>query len=371
MPSAPRHRPARLFLLLIALLVTIAAPVFCREPWPMKTRPLVGAQFHDFQNYSKVPYLHGGADLRAPAGTPVYTPVSGTVTLSSYRIDASRSPLRFAYIRSPFRPEKEYTSKYIEACISTSDGTVWYFRHLDAASIPQAVISKAGRGIPVEAGERLGTIVGWSESVLPPTEKYDHIHLEILASDGTYLNPISLLELPPDRDAPVIQGIWAVPNEGSTAFDWPEHRPVVSGDIDIVIGITDTVTGSAYRHSPYLVRAGLRRENGSETAVLLPMADVFRFDTLPIHGDRTQLATVIYRESVRTAAGEILANGSGGPRYFLMTLTNGNPVLGYRPEYSLRTRDLADGVYILDVEASDLTGNTARRSFEFLVRNSR
>ncbi|HEY9069431.1 MAG TPA: M23 family metallopeptidase [Candidatus Ozemobacteraceae bacterium] len=373
-PSVPRRAPrpalAQLFSLLFCLILTATTPCFCREAWPMRVPPVIGAQFHDFQNYSKVPYLHGGTDLRAPAGTPVFTPVAGTVTLSSYRIEASRSPLRFAYVRTPFRPGRENTSKYIEASITTTDGTVWYFRHLDAASIPAGVIDKAGRGIPLEAGEQLGTVVAWSEAVLPVTDKYDHVHLEIVGPDGMYRNPACLLESVPDRDTPVIHEIWAVPNEETTAFDGPDSRPVVSGDIDFVIGVTDTITGSPYRHSPYLVRAGLRRLNDTGT-ILIPMADVYRFDTLPIRGDRTQLATVIYRESVKTASGETLANGSGGPRYFLMTLTNGNPALGYKPEYSLRTRDLPDGAYALDVEVADLAGNTARKTFEFLIRNGR
>jgi len=365
----PEKRVSDLFITVFTILFCTLVPhgVECRESWPIRGPILVGAQFHDFQNYSKVPYLHGGLDMRAPAGSVVYTPVSGRVAISSYRIEASRIPLKFAYVRSAFRPGSDLTSKYIEVSINTADGTNWCFRHLDPGSIPYHLLAKAGSGKPVVAGDTIGNIVPWTEAVLPVTEKFDHIHLEIIASDGSYLNPAELLQKVPDTQPPVIHGIWAVPNEETTSCT-PRNRPDLRGDIDFVMAVTDSISASRYLYSPYLVRAGMRSITGSST-VVIPMADVFRFDKLPIRGDRTQLATVIYKEKIKTPAGSIESNGSGGPRFFLMNLTNGNPSLGYKSEYALRTSDLPDGAYALDVEVSDIGGNTASQTLEFTINN--
>lgn len=341
-----------------------------RAGWPFHAPIRVGAQFHDYQNYGKVPYLHGGLDVRAPAGTVVYSPISGTVTISSYRIEASRNPLRFAYVRSPFNPPNDLSSKYIEVSIVTQDGTNWCLRHLDPASIPYHLLAKAKSGTAIVAGDSVGNVVSWSENVLPVAEKYDHIHLEVIASDGSYLNPAGLLEAVPDNQPPTIHGIWAVPNEETLAFTGPEGKPEVFGDVDFVLAVTDSLPGGGYLYSPYRVRASVRRID-EPAATVIPASDVFKFDRLPIKGDRTQLATVVYKERLKTPTGVIESNGNGGPRFFLMNLTNGNPTLGYKPEYALRTSALPDGRYALDVEASDIAGNTASGTLEFSVRNSR
>lgn len=356
-----------IFLLLFFLIPNLAA---CQNAWPVRGFVRVGAQFHDFQNYGKVPYLHGGLDVRAPAGTVVYSPVSGKVTISSYRIDASRTPLRFAYVRSPFTPSGDLSSKYIEVSIVTKDGTNWCFRHLDPSSIPYHLLSKAESGTDVVAGDSIGNIVPWTEAVLPVTEKYDHIHLEVIASDGSYLNPLPFLAPVPDTQPPTIHGIWAVPNEETVAFGGSNGNSEVFGDIDFVMAVTDSLPGGGYLYSPYRIRASVRRLD-APAGIIIPFSDVFKFDRLPIRGDRTQLATVIYKERMKTAMGVIESNGNGGPRFFLMNLTNGNPALGYKPEYALRTSDLANGRYALDVEASDIGGNTASATLEFSVMNRR
>ncbi|HOT27749.1 MAG TPA: hypothetical protein PLU72_06145 [Candidatus Ozemobacteraceae bacterium] len=357
-------------LIYIVLLFIFPGMAASQNAWPVRGPVRIGAQFHDFQNYGKVPYLHGGLDVRAPAGTVVYTPVSGRVTISSYRIEASRVPLRFAYIRSPFTPSSDLSSKYIEVSIVTKDGTNWCFRHLDPGSIPYHLLSKAQSGADVVAGDSIGNVVPWTEPVLPVTEKYDHIHLEVIASDGSYLNPVPLLEPVPDTQAPTIHGIWAVPNEETVAFAGANGNLEVFGDIDFVLAVTDSLPGGGYLYSPYRVRASIRRLE-APAGIVIPFSDVFKFDRLPIRGDRTQLGTVIYKERLKTPMGVLESNGAGGPRFFLMNLTNGNPALGYKPEYALRTSDLADGRYALDVEASDIAGNTASATLGFTVRNRR
>lgn len=381
--SSPRRWPGLcLFALLILPLVigpnlraaTAEASFVQLTPrleWPVRGPFLIGAQFHDFQNYSNVPYLHGGIDLRAPAGTVIFTPVAGPVTVSSYQIDAGRSPLRFQYRRWPFNPRSGGDTRYVEVAVTDAWGNTWMFRHLDAASIPGEVLRRSRTGEPVATGTPLGTIVAWHQPVLPEPATYHHCHLEVVASDGTYLNPALFLAPLFDNLPPQVHGAWLVRNEEERAFPpGPEGRPVVDGDIDLVAAITDEMPGSRYQHSPFRVRTRLLAiPPASEPRELLPWLEVLRFDRLPVIGDRTQLATVIYKERVRAGEQVIASNGEMGPRSFLLTLTNGDRQRGYAARYALPTRALRDGRYRYEIEAADLAGNVASAALEFEVRN--
>ncbi|NLI75569.1 MAG: hypothetical protein GX442_03900 [Candidatus Riflebacteria bacterium] len=338
-------------------------------PWPVHGPFAIGAHFHDFQNYSGVPYFHGGTDVRTQAGSVVYTPVAGRVTVSKYRIDAARVPLHFQYQRWPFADRADTDARYVEAAVTDDQGRTWMFRHLDGKSIPSDLLRRSRAGEPIPAGEPLGTIVAWHQPVLPETATYHHLHLEVLASDGTYLNPARLMAPLPDTDPPVIHGIWFVRNEEETTFPATDGRPRVSGDVDVVAAITDRMPNSRYILSPYLVRTRLMALSGSDAREILPWTEVVRFDRLPVTGDRTQLATVVYKERLRIDGKPLLSNGEMGPRFFLLTLTNGDRRAGYAARRSLPTRSLRDGIYRFDLEAADLAGNVASASQEFEVRN--
>ncbi len=341
-----------------------------RLEWPVRGPFLIGAQFHDFQNYSNVPYLHGGIDLRAPVGSVICTPVAGPVTVSSYQIDAGRSPLRFQYRRWPFGSRSGGDTRYVEVAVTDAWGQTWMFRHLDAVSIPGEVLRRSRTSEPLATGTPLGTIVAWHQPVLPETATYHHCHLEVVAPDGTYLNPALMMAPLLDDIPPQVHGLWLVRNEEERVFPaGPDGWPVVDGDIDLVAAITDEMPGSRYRHSPFRVRTRLLALTASEPGELLPWLEVLRFDRLPVTGDRTQLATVIYKERVRVGEQVITSNGEMGPRFFLLTLTNGDRRRGYAARNALPTRALRDGRYRYEVEATDLAGNLASATLEFEVRN--
>ncbi|MFZ2961508.1 MAG: hypothetical protein WA705_31915 [Candidatus Ozemobacteraceae bacterium] len=368
------------------------APVFAGDlPWPFRVPFLISARFSDFQNYSGVPYFHGGTDLAVPAGTELYTPISGTVDIFTYRIDAGKSPLKFAYLRHPFRersensdgspvsssasPKGSYASRYVEVAITDSLGRRWMFRHVDGQTIPRRVTELDGTGKILPAGEKIGAIIPWSEAVYPETRRYDHLHFEITDAEGWYLNPERLMTTVSDTQPPEIKGIWFVHNEGDTVFSSSTEKrfpaPIVFGDIDIIARIDETMNGSRYFSTPWSVSAAISRVTATTTELLGSPVEVFRFDRLPMKGDRTQFATTVYKERLRVDGIELGSQGNSQMRVFYFILTNGDPISGYDPARSIHTSALPDGRYLVRVSATDFTGNTASASQEFVIQNTR
>ncbi|MBF0500390.1 MAG: hypothetical protein HQM09_09660 [Candidatus Riflebacteria bacterium] len=371
----------------VVILALPAAAFSGTLPWPFRVPFFVAARAGDFQNYADVPYFHGGTDIGVHAGAEVFTPVSGTVDISTYYIDASRTPLKFNYLRTPFRGETKEKhaatwskmrsssgDRYVEIAITTANGLRWMFRHIDAATIPQRVIDLDGKGIRINAGDKIGEIIPWSESVYPEKRRYDHLHLEITDADGWYVNPETQMTSLPDTHPPDIKGIWFVPNEAETAF-MPKNGssmsdpPVVSGDIDIVAEIDDTIDGSRYLSTPFLIQASISRITATGPESIAPLIDIFRFDKLPIKGDRTQLVTTVYKEHLRIGKTEAGSQGNSHMRVFYFILTNGDVLHGYNSERCIRTTGMADGRYIVNVFATDTAGNRSGTSQEFIIRN--
>jgi hypothetical protein len=355
---------------------TRAQDVTMRLPWPVKTEFTIGGHIQDFQNYAGVPYFHGGLDVVAPAGTIVYTPVAGKVTVSRYRIDAGTDPLRFTYSRFPLAtPDREVnrdTSNvplYVEVAVTDGVGRTWMFRHLEASSLSPKVLLLDRTEMTLAAGEPLGKIVAWKESVYPESRLYHHLHLEVHDRHGSYLNPVLFLGALQDSVPPVIGRVFLLPNEGGMAFPESGGRPVVSGDTDIVAEITDQTDTSRYYTAPYRVNLALYRvlENGLEPVI--SSREIFSFAALPIKGDRTTDATVLFKPRVQQGSTIFESQGNARKRYYLMVLSNGDTVNGYDPANCLRTRLWPNGRYSLEITAFDVNGNRAERHQEFEIRN--
>lgn len=331
----------------------------------------VGGHFYDYQNYQGVPYFHGGLDLCAPAGTEVFTPVSGKVSVSDYKINASAKPHQFVYERKTFRKGEVSSTRYLEVAIKTEAGQTWMFRHIEPYSVPDDLFEAAKNGKTIAAGSKIGKVSPWILPVLPEKRIYDHIHLEILDSDGSFLNPAHLVKITKDYYPPVIQSIYAARHGSEEAQILDSNNKTLSGKIDLIFGVNDRMNQAAYQHSIYQVVWNLEKfiPGSSEKETLVNSRETFRFDRLPIKGDRTQLSTVIYRDSVRVGSTRIQANGNHGPRFFLVNLTCGTTSSDYSAEKCLDTTEFPNGRYLLTISAFDGAGNNRRKTVEFNIRN--
>ncbi|NLF98136.1 MAG: hypothetical protein GX569_15495 [Candidatus Riflebacteria bacterium] len=330
----------------------------------------VGAQFYDYQNYQNIPYFHGGLDLCAPAGTDVYTPVNGRVSVNDYKIEASASPHRFSYRRTPFRRGMTSNTRYLEVAVVDETGKSWMFRHIAPDSVPSEIFSAAESGRQIAAGSKIGAVARWHQPVFPEKRNYDHIHLEIIGPDGTYLNPAALVATVKDYYPPVIHNVYAARHDSDEAAMLDGNNLTLNGRIDLVIGANDRMNRSAYQHSIYMAAWSLDHLNtdGSITNQI-PEQQVVRFDRLPFTGERIQLSKVIYRDSLRLGNSRVRANGADGPRFFLINLTSGTTVSGYSATNHLDTTLLANGRYRLNIKVTDSAGNPRQKSVEFQIRN--
>lgn len=330
----------------------------------------IGGQFYDYQNYSSVPYFHGGLDLCTDSGTEVFTPVSGRVTVSDYKITASARPHSFSYARKPFRRGDVSSTRYLEVAITEKSGRIWMFRHIDPTSVPDTVFRCAASSSILGKGSMIGRVGAWIQPVLPEKRIYDHIHLEIMAADGSYLNPARFVKTAKDHLPPVIYDIYAAKHGTHEAVTLTSGLKTLSGTIDLIIGVTDRMNTSAYQHAVYASSWSLTaiHPDKSETMAIHPR-EVFRFDQLPFKGERVQLSKVIYRDSIQTPEGTIKANGSIGPRFFLVNLTCGAADTGYSETAALQTATLANGTYRLNVSVRDYSGNRCDKSVEFRIQN--
>ncbi|MBF0544599.1 MAG: hypothetical protein HQM08_09205 [Candidatus Riflebacteria bacterium] len=365
-----------------ALLFLLAFCTICAAEqfdWPMKGPFLIGANFSDFQNYADIPYWHGGIDIRAPYGTEVFSPVSGIVRISTYRIDASNSPRKFEYLRSEFpstshdriiRGLDSDSQRYVEVSVVDKNGNNWMFRHIDAKSIPSKLFSLPGTTQNINSGEFIGRIIRWTESVYPSAETYNHLHLEILDPEGNYLNPAIFMKPLLDTEPPVIKGLWIVKNQSEEVLGGVSPQiPIVSGKIDIVAQIEDTNNSGTYTLSPYSIKMGLWVFKNQTWKEISPIQYVVKFDKLPIKGDRTQMVESLYKKRIKFPDGmELKSEGNSKLRTFLYTLTSGDPTRGYKQENCLDLKNFSEDYYSLNVEASDLAGNTTTKHLTFKVQ---
>ncbi len=329
----------------------------------------VGGQFYDYQNYHEVPYLHGGIDLCAPAGTNVITPVTGKVAINEYNISASARPHKFVYERRRFKKGTRSNTRYLEVAISIKDGTTWMFRHISPDSVPDQVFRCAEQQTEISAGTIIGKVAPWPHPVLPEKRSYDHIHLEITGPDGSFLNPANFVKTVKDYYPPVIHGLYAQKHGSDAAVLLNGNNQTINGQIDLVAAVTDRMNQSAYQHSVYKAAFSLFRLGSDKEQEKVLQKTVVNFDKLPIKGDRTQLSLTIYRDYIKTRGGRIQANGNHGPRFFLLNLTSGCVNNGYSPNNHLDTTSLANGRYQLMVEVADSAGNLRHTTVEFIIRN--
>ncbi len=165
-----------------------------RYGWPFAIDQ-VGHLDSSYQLYSdnlNDAYFHHGIDILAEDGTQVRTPVAGqVVNVENYN----------------------YSELYWEVAILDPEGYVWQYHHLAEPSIPDAIYAAFQayqndnvNGGFIPANSHLGNIVTWP--VWTFGYYFHHIHLNILADDDVYLNPLEFLDYTfVDTQPPQVQAV--------------------------------------------------------------------------------------------------------------------------------------------------------------------
>ncbi|MDD3001131.1 MAG: hypothetical protein PHF29_05190 [Candidatus Riflebacteria bacterium] len=342
-----------------------------------KNVPLrVGAHFYDYQNYHNIAYFHGGLDLVAPAGTNVYTPISGTVQVYDYTINAVLDPPSFTYFRKPFKKGTVSTTRYLEVAVrDETTKKTWMFRHIEPISLPDAIYTAAENNSKIASGTLIGRVAAWIQPVLPEKDNYDHIHIEIEDEDGNYINPADYLQLDKDYYPPVCKELYVLKTDTNRAYAYStNNEKLLSGKVKFYILANDRMNSTRYLHSLHSIKWSFSKiNNQGKDEIVIPQKEVFAFDKLPFKGDRTQLSKVIYEDSLRingvNSSNRVRANGSNGPRVFLINLNSGTTLEGYSNENVLDTSTLENGTYKLKLLIQDFSRNKREKTYLFRIKN--
>ncbi len=229
--------------------------------WPF-TVVQMGHVIQSYQDYGGAPYFHHGIDMIAPDGTEVFTQSGGqVVNIENY----------------------SYNYLYWEVAILDAEGYVWQYHHIAQPSIPTAIYQafqawqqdhQNGGFIPPDT--KLGEIVEW------PVEsfgyRFNHIHLNILAENDIYLNPLEFHSLLPDIQAPELEDLGLTLNNSILSRDTIAEQEIPSYGLYAHAG--DLFLSQVYTLPPYKIAFSL------DSA---PWTTVWEFHTFPGGSDDTLL----------------------------------------------------------------------------------
>lgn len=178
--------------------------------WPVQfidQRHTIGNSMPQYQNYSNEAYYHEGADLRVSQSGKVIAPVNGFLQGDYYTYVTDQNT----------GEDKKYTKPiteggdplYFEITITTAEGFLFEFHHINPKSLPKVIYELVLRGGgTVSHGEVLGTAAVWPSFRFG--ERYDHIHYNLISPNGIYMNPEFYSNALADKSAPVIKNIFAI-----------------------------------------------------------------------------------------------------------------------------------------------------------------
>lgn len=223
-------------------------------PWPVtfeNNQHNLGNNMIQFQSYGgSDSYFHGGCDLRTAAQADIRTPVAGKLDAGhyGYEVQPDGSMKKFW---TPYPQHGD--DMYFEVSVITDDGLRYEFHHVDRNTLPSAIKQKLDHGnARVEAGEIVGHVHNWPITAIDGSY-YHHTHYNIIAADGTRINPESVSWALADTSAPEIHGVYAVSSKGvvtelSNGGKAPSPLPA-----EIIVAATDKNDPNVYTHPPTVV----------------------------------------------------------------------------------------------------------------------
>ncbi len=265
-------------------------------PWPVKGLPIhVGNLAYTLQFYGDKPGFHHGLDILEPAGTPVYAPVSGKISLGYY-----------------YRIKIPYT---FQIAIVQKNGTVWQFHHLDPKTIPASLFDLAKKGGTVSDGALLGKIYDASQmgyGIFP------HVHINVISSNGHYQEPLRFFPKLSADKPPVIRGLYLIDSKNRVlADDKNEIFPLsrTSKVSALIVDAFDVISPSTVETTPASISVWAFKGHGGKNILLAKR----KFDYLPGKNFFMGVSSVYQIAPLSFSNGKILENevDMGHPRRFL------------------------------------------------------
>ncbi len=218
--------------------------------WPFDLNS-IGWSMQSYQDYGGTPYFHHGMDMMKMWGTNVYNRSGGQViNIENYQPG---------------------WNLYWEVAILDADGYIWQYHHVDEPTIPDFVYQKYAEYLadPINGGfippdTYIGNIVEWP--VWSYYDYFNHIHLNILAAGGVFVNGFEFHDPLPDTVGPEIQGVGLVQN----GQIYPGNT--VEGDYSLYVHARDLILDQFYYLPPWEITFSV--DGG-------PVQTTWRFDTLP------------------------------------------------------------------------------------------
>ncbi len=299
-------------------------------PWPVKDVPInIGNLAYTLQFYGDEPGFHHGLDILEPAGTPVYAPVSGKISLGYY-----------------YRIKIPYT---FQIAIVQKNGTVWQFHHLDPKTIPASLFDLAKKGGTVSSGALLGKIYDASQmgyGISP------HVHINVIDSSGHYQEPLRFFPLLPQDTPPVIRGLYLIDSQNRVLADNQrgfQVEPSDSKSAALIVDAFDVVSPSKVETTPASISVWALM-GGAKKRILLAQR---KFDRLPGKDFFTGVSRIYQTAPISFSSGKNLKNevDMGRSRRFLFRF----------PEI----KSLPVGCVGLEVVVSDFTGKKTSQIWKF------
>lgn len=285
--------------------------------WPFDLLS-IGHSIASYQNYGSNPYFHHGLDIRGDAGTVVQASRGGKVI--AVRNYHTGGPL------------------YWEVAILDHDGFIWQYHHIDHTTIPKEVKNAYQNKTEIAPGTTIGKIVRWPVSA--NGERYHHIHLNVLASNGHFVNPFLFLENLPDQKSPEVIKIGLL-NRARR----PVQATKIHGDYGLYVETQDLILHNEFYVPPYTI--SYKINNGPKTLF-------WKFDSIPGENDINKYVHDFYVPSGTC--------GNYRCRKILLDLGFSKTTKTEFPKQA--------GNYHIDVFVSDFAGNTHQKGFDFEVSAS-